>query len=219
MLMTDREIKQAIDNGELKIEDFEPTCLQPCSYDMRIGRWALLSKCEHLINVEEEQSFTLEAGDFALATTLESVEMPSNIAGHVGMRNAIARRGLVLLGGMQIDPGFKGVLLMGLYNASPRRLTLDYGTRVCTVEFHRLHRPVEKPHPGIPELERGFIPEEARAYLRTLETTSLSEVAQELRVLTQNVSRLALVTYRFVMPLLVAIGAGVAVSVFAALFK
>ena len=34
----------------------------------------------------------------------------------IGMRSALARMGLILLHGMQIDPGFEGHLRFGLYN-------------------------------------------------------------------------------------------------------
>jgi hypothetical protein len=46
------------------------------------------------------------------------------------------------------QPGFEGVLVIDLYNASPRGLTIECFTPFCTLlEFHRLTRPAQSPFP------------------------------------------------------------------------
>jgi deoxycytidine triphosphate deaminase len=52
-------------------------------------------------------------------TTHENLHLPHDIAGHIGVKSYYTRKGIVILSGLQIDPGFEGVLVIGMYNASP----------------------------------------------------------------------------------------------------
>ncbi len=191
MLMTDGEIREALKEGKLIVEGFDEKQLEPSSYDMRVGKEGLISGQDERVLLDQGASLTLKPGEFGLVLTYESVKLQNTIAGQIGMRSWLARKGLILLAGMQIDPGFEGVLRLGLYNASPRRITLDYKDPICTVEFHQLSVPVLKPHPGVPALARGVLPEDDKNYLRTLETASLSDLGSAVKVMTTNVSALA----------------------------
>lgn len=215
MLMTDSEIKVAIASGQIEIKPFDPEKLQGASYDFAIGGESLVSRNDQKILLAPQSStnLQLDAGDFALVLTKEYVKLPLDVAGVIGMRSVLARKGLILLAGMQIDPGFEGHLRFGLYNASPRRITLDYDDGLCMIEFHQLAGPVKHPPPHIPELARGKIPESDRDFLRSLETTSLSELRQDLRTLTQSVDALTKVMYRFLVPAIMAILVAVVVAV------
>jgi deoxycytidine triphosphate deaminase len=190
--MTDGEIKESLAaEGGLRIRNFSESSLQAASYDMRIGYRLLISSDETEIDLSKRTSATLAPGVFALVTTQESVELPDNIAGHIGVKSYYTRKGLVMLTGLQIDPGFQGVLVIGLYNASPRSLTLEYLAPFCTVEFHKLARPAQSPYKPGPEQKEGQIPRADKDYLRTLETQSLSEMSESLRNLTVDVGSLA----------------------------
>jgi deoxycytidine triphosphate deaminase len=192
MLMTDGEIKESMVAGNgLRIRNFYEASLQAASYDMRIGSRLLISSDETEIDLSQRSSATLAPGVFALVTTQESVELPDSIAGHIGVKSYYTRKGLVMLSGLQIDPGFQGVLVIGLYNASPRSLTLEYLAPFCTVEFHKLARPAQSPYKAGQEQKDGQIPRADKDYLRTLETQSLSDMSQSLRSLTVDVGSLA----------------------------
>ncbi len=190
MLMTDGEIRQALASKKLLIENFSDECLQPASYDMRIGSKLLISSEELEIDLTKKGSAVLAPGVFALVTTHESVGLSDSIAGHIGVKSYYTRKGMVMLTGLQIDPGFQGILVVGLYNASPRSLTLEYLAPFCTVEFHHLSRAAEKPFTPGAEQRLGNIPRADKDYLRTLETQSLSEMSKNLRELTVDVSSL-----------------------------
>jgi dCTP deaminase len=188
MLMTDGEIRAAMASGKLRIDNFGEPSLQAASYDMRIGARLLISSQEQEFDLSQRQSVGLKAGEFALVTTHEGVRLSNDLAGHIGVKSYYTRKGLVVLSGLQIDPGFEGILVIGLYNASPRTLILEYLEPFCTVEFHQLGRPVEKPFMPGPEQKEGRIPRVDKDYLRTLETQSLSEMSKSLRELSVNVA-------------------------------
>jgi len=120
------------------------------------------------------------------------------------------------LAGLQIDPGFEGHLVLGIYNAAPRQLVLDYRSAFCTVEFHKLVRPVEKPYVPRGEQLKGQIPQVDKDYLRTLETQSLSDVAESVRQLTTNMGEMNRWIKQVVLPILMLILAAIVGS---AIFK
>jgi deoxycytidine triphosphate deaminase len=206
-LLTDIEIKEAIERGDISIENFDTEkCLQPASYDMRVGKRAILSRSVSLeefktkvaeqeakeIDLEKEGSVTIPAGAFCLVTTLEKITLSRRYAGHIGIRSYYTRKGLSLLSGLQIDPGFSGVLVLGLCNLSPRSFTIEYQDPICTIEIHRLNRDVEKPYPAsrFADQREGKIPLPDKDYLRTIETMSISDMTKAILMLSQNVSEL-----------------------------
>lgn len=213
MLIGDKEILEARKKGDIVIENFSEECLEPASYDMRLGNEALVSHQEKKIDVSKEGNVTIKPGEFGLLTTYEKIKMSNQMVGSIGLRSHYARKGLVLLAGPQIDPGFEGVLVLGAYNASPRKITIDYLDKFCTVEFHKLSKPVKKPYRGSEEQKKGLIPEVDKSYLRTLETESLSDLSESVRQLSENVSTLTTITYKVILPILVAIFAASIISI------
>lgn len=207
-LLTDVEIREAMKRDGLEIEPLdEQHGLQPASYDMRLGKKAIITRTVSLaelkgkiekeevkeISIDKEESITIPGGAFALVTTLERIKLPTNYAGHIGMRTYYTRKGLVILSGLQIDPGWNGNLVLGLANLSPRSITLDYQDHLCTIEIHRLNREAGKSYTGsyMAEQREGRIPSSDKDYLRTIETMTVSDLTKALIDLSQNVGALS----------------------------
>jgi dCTP deaminase len=219
LLLSDVEILGAIKKGEIIIENFNETSLQPASYDLRLGKRGLVTKSisiqelkekiskEELkeANIEKDQSITIPAGSFALVTSLESLKFSTSYAGHLGAKSYYTRKELALLSGLQVDPGFEGTLVLGFANLSPRAITIEYEDPICTLEIHKLSKPASKPYSDrvLPEQKEGKIPIEDKDYLRTIETMSISDLTQALVTLSNNVAN-ATKTFRWMYPTLVA---------------
>lgn len=217
-LLSDEEIKKAIAEGEITIEPFdEKNCLQPASYDMRVGKKALVTKSIGLeelkrrvekgggteIDIEAASSVTIPAGGFALITTLETVKLSKVYVGHIGIRSYYTRKGLAILSGLQIDPGFDGVLVLGLCNLSPRSFTLDYGDPLCTIEIHKLNKEAKRTYIGkyTVEQKEGKLPKVDKDYLRTIETMSVSDLTNALLTLAGDIKKLTHTVNIFWIPL------------------
>ncbi len=228
-LLSDTEIKQAIEREEIRIEPFDETeCLQPASYDVRVGKRAIITKSLSLeeleklknkvgagtvkeLHVDQEVSISIPPSGFGLVTTLEQIKLSPSYAGHIGMRSYYTRKGLILLSGLQIDPGFDGNLVLGLCNLSPRTITIEYKDPISTIEFHRLNVPVGKPYSGkyMAEQREGRIPASDKDYLRTIETMSVSELTEALLTLSRNVNAMAAQLKLFWIPLILVLIAAV----------
>lgn len=234
--MTDADIREAIEAGEISIDPFdENISLQPASYDLRVGETAIVAKSVTLeelektvrdevapeVNVEERRTLNVPAGGFALITSLEKVGLSTSFAAHIGIRSYYTRKGLALLSGLQIDPGFQGYLVLGLANLSPRSIGIDYGDPLCTIEIHRLSRPSEKAYEGRYASEQATprIPRADKDYLRTIETMSVSDLTQALLTLSRNVQSLSRQFFGAYLLLAGTIVAAALAAVFSVIFR
>lgn len=213
MLMTNEMIHKAMTNGDLKITDFDEDALYPANYDMHLGEEAITSTYREKINPAQKGLLIIPAGDFALVTTHEKVELSSKIAGHIGLRSHYSKKGLALLSGLQIDPGFKGVLVIGLSNLSPRDIVIPYKDRFCTVEFFALAEPATIPYSGEYQSQKGILPQDLENLVEAQGMT-FGQVIKLLGDLSQNVKALSdSVTFlKWIIPIALAVlAAGIAI--------
>lgn len=188
--MVDTDIQQALKNKTLEITNISEDSFKPLAYVARLGKRALIGGQDKEINLVNDNSITLKAGDFVLFNTEESFTLSNKIAGHIGMSSYYARKGLMLLAGMHIDPEWDGYLVLGAYNASPREIVLDYLSKLIVIEFHQLTQPPNITAKKNPEQRKGLLPQMDKDFLRTLETQSLSGLGKEIRELTISVGGL-----------------------------
>src|SRR5271157_1687475 len=110
MMMTDHEIRAALDARQIVLDPPDLSRIEPASYDARVGTWAFSSSSKEKINLSEKGVIVIEAGEFAVLETRERVELDDRTAGQLGLRSEYAQRGLLMLSGPQIDPTFCGIL-------------------------------------------------------------------------------------------------------------
>lgn len=219
MLLSDVEIRAAMEKGQIEIRNFDERNLEPASYDLRLGKRAIVTRSisiEELKekiskeevkekDIEKEQSISIPAGSFALVTSFESLKFSTSHVGHLGAKSYYTRKGLALLSGLQIDPGFEGIIVLGFANLSPRIITIEYKDPICTLEIHKLSKPASKPYDGRVLLEQkdGKIPIADKDYLRTIETMSISDLTKALVTLSDNVANLTK-SFKWMYPTLIA---------------
>jgi len=233
-LLTDSEIKQAMEKGDIEIEPFDEKQLQSATYDMRLGKRAIISRMVTLeelekqitreeakeTDIEGERSIRIPGGAFALVTTLERIRLGKTYAGHIGMSTYYVRKGLSLLSGLQIDPGWDGVLILGLVNVSPRSITIDYQDDICSIEIHRLNIEPDKVYSGSykEDQREGKIPKQDKDYLRTIETMSVSELTGALVNMSRSVGELSRSMRYFWIPVSLTFLAAIAAALFSVIF-
>jgi dCTP deaminase len=169
MVLADWEIAIAIARGEIIITPLIDVEAQigASSIDLRLGtqfrvirrlmrsHFELLEKERMRQEVREyvevvhrtpDSPFILHPGEFALATTLEYIKLPPNLAGRLEGRSTWGRAGLQIhsTAGF-VDPGFEGTLTFELHNMGKLPLPLYPGVRVSQLSFHRCN-PVCAPY-------------------------------------------------------------------------
>lgn len=148
-VLSGRQISALVKEGGLKITPFEPTLLQPASYDLRVGSKILASplsseKLGMVVELnEKEPSYRIHSGQMVSVLSYEKLELPLNVCGRFGIRSNLARRGINAFGGLQIDPGWRGRLNLSLLNVGPEPITITLHEPLFSVEFSRLEEPAE----------------------------------------------------------------------------
>lgn len=109
---------------------------QPASLDLRLGE-----------NIREAvpgaemfplADLKLEAGQFILAHTDESIALPGTLAAQVKGKSTWARRGLLVECAGFIDPGFEGQITLELKNLGHQRIIIPAGSYICQIAFYRM---------------------------------------------------------------------------------
>lgn len=138
MILVDEEIEKAVSTGQIGLSDFSKECLQPASYDLRVGEEGFLLSAGRVIDIQTEGPLEIQPGDFALIMTHEKLRLPTNMVGRFGLRSFYARKGLLATAGPQVDPGFEGKLVIGVVNFSSESVRMPYLTQFCTLELEKL---------------------------------------------------------------------------------
>lgn len=112
------------------IEPFEESCLNPAGYDLRSG-----------------DSVAIAPRGYALAYSMEFLQMPTSMAGFLHLRSSLAREGVVGSFGL-VDPGFKGQLTLPLANLSDRTISIRRGERIVQISFIWLSNLPERGYRG-----------------------------------------------------------------------
>ena len=224
MLLADTQIQDLIDDAEsgLVIEPFDRDQLQGASYDLHVGKRLLISGLDREIDLSERGSAAVPAGDFAVVVTQERFEIPQDMAVNIGPKTYLTKKGIILQAGMQIDPGFKGHLVLGLYNSSPRKFVVEHLGDLCSIQFFKLKVAAKKTIATYPEYLSGEFPREMKDYLYSLETKSLTSLGEDVRTLTKNVGALSsefAAVKTLLYALLVPVAVGVVLLAAQALFK
>lgn len=136
-ILVKQDIEAAIDRGELLL-NADKACLQPCSYDLRIGT---IFRDGQLINDTHPQSnsqVVIEPGEIISIFTLEDVILPDNITATVFAINVQSSRGLLVLNPGHIDPGFKGAISVKALNLRKVPLALSRKAPIFTIIFEEL---------------------------------------------------------------------------------
>lgn len=157
MILSDRSIKDLILNHKLGIiNPFNILDLQPNSYDMHLDDTL---KTLHGKTIDlSEQSYKLKPNEFLLGSTLEKVNIPLDIVGHVDGKSSIGRLGVFIhVSSGFIDSGFRGNITLEIYNASDMEFELEYGMPICQLILETLTTPVENPYDGHYQDSEGVV--------------------------------------------------------------
>ncbi len=189
MILTDRQIKAAVDAGEITITPFDERQVQSASLDLRVGEEGATTKTKKRVNIREHGFLLLEPGDFGVISIFEELRMGPQHVGRIGLRSKYARKGLIATTGPQIDPGYHGRLTLGVTNLTPQSVSIPYKDDILTLELHRLEEPAQVPYSGPYQDKLGLGPEDLEVIAEG-DGMAFSEVLTTLRTLSSNVGHL-----------------------------
>jgi len=166
-VLSDRDIRAALEAGEIAIRPYDARDLQPSSVDLHLDRSFRVFRnnrypfidvrapqpdLTELLRVADDEPFILHPGEFVLGQTLEWVELPTDLVARLEGKSSLGRLGLLIHSTAgYVDPGWKGNLTLELSNVANLPIALYYGMKIGQISFFRMSSPVDRPY-GSPEL-------------------------------------------------------------------
>lgn len=166
MILSDGDIREALANGRIRLTpqpDLEQH-LGSCSIDCRLGTTFMvfehsrfsyidprqpqsIGEAMRTIEIDEGDSFIMQPGEFALASTMESLELPDDLLARLEGRSSIARLGITVHSTAAVfEPGWSGTATMELSNLGRMPVALYPGMRICSFTFQKLLNPAQVPY-------------------------------------------------------------------------
>ena len=162
MILSDRDIRTAIAAGEIGIDPFDVSDVQPSSVDLHVDRFFRtfhnarhpfidvkmpMEDLTEVVEVKEEEAFILHPGEFVLGSTMEYVKLPDDLVARLEGKSSLGRLGLLIHSTAgYVDPGFEGHLTLELSNVANLPITIYPNMKIGQISFFQLTSPAENPY-------------------------------------------------------------------------
>ena len=162
VILSDRSIRAAIEEGRIVIDPFDPAMVQPSSIDVRVDRYFRVFENHRYPSIDPkhpqpdltkeistgvDQPFMLHPGEFVLGSTLEVVGLGDDIVARLEGKSSLGRLGLLIhsTAGF-VDPGFEGHLTLELSNVANLPIAIYPSMKIGQLSFYELSTPAEHPY-------------------------------------------------------------------------
>ena len=162
MILSDTDIRKALESGRVVVDPLDEDAVQPASLDVRVGdrflvfanhRRSLIDVRDPMDDLTEEVAateddpFILHPGEFVLGSTLEVVGLPNDLVGRVEGKSSLGRLGLLIHSTAGwVDAGFQGHLTLELSNVANLPIAIYPGMRIGQLCLFRMTSPAERPY-------------------------------------------------------------------------
>jgi len=150
MILSDKDINKAIDNGDLIVIYQSKIDVKSSSICLHLSDKILsINNSASEIDIRREETYPITTaqkmdpddgyvvlpGDFLLGATAEKIALSNNISGHLSNISGLARLGLNSILSTYVSPGFgEGLarpITLELYNTSKSPIRIYPGMRIC----------------------------------------------------------------------------------------
>ncbi len=130
--------------AEIFASGWDDASLQAASYDLRIAPVLLIlpGGIRHGEDRPHHNPFVLNSGDVALVSTIERVRVPWDLIGNISIKFSYARKGILVLTGLIVDPGYGSAVDDGerlhfvIANTSTERVVISpERDRIASLQF------------------------------------------------------------------------------------
>ena len=158
-MLSDKDIKKALEDKWIEISPLDQGYIQPSSVDISVGTELKIienHKYSHidpkspqedlttLVEASKDEPFVLHPGEFVLGTTYEKVALSNKIVARLEGKSSLGRIGLLIhsTAGF-VDPGFSGYLTLELSNVANLPIKIYPEMKIGQISFYYLNSPSE----------------------------------------------------------------------------
>ena len=129
------EIKFYVETGRL-ISPFDPRNLKPAAYELTVGDEAMLGGEPYSLgDTIKDGRLCIRPFEVVVIKTAETLNLPRFLIARWNIRVSWAYKGLVWVGGPQVDPGYVGNLFCPIYNLSNKDVWIKKGDAIAVMDF------------------------------------------------------------------------------------
>ncbi len=172
MILSDKDIKRVLENGDISISPYNEKHIQPASYDLHLDKHFLVFDTQknavidpkkpvdgmmREITISEDEPFVLHPGQFALALILEKTGFSGSYVGRLEGKSSIGRMGLLVhVTAGFIDPGNNLQATLELHNTAELPVLLYYKMPIAQMAFEKISSETENPYGSNPKLNSKY---------------------------------------------------------------
>lgn len=151
VILSDRDIRVAmarLENALIVDPAVPDRAFQPASLELHMDGTTYVPATDRYHGpYPVDSKGVLEPGDFVLASTMETVRIPTDLVAQVNGKSSWARKGLIVhtTAGF-IDPGFRGQITLELKNLGERAIKIPVGAPICQLVFFQMTSPALRPY-------------------------------------------------------------------------
>ena len=162
MILSDKDIKEHLQTGYIKIDPLFPNSIQPASVDVHLGADFLVFKKTNNVcidpkepvdemmeevTIDENRQFILHPGEFALGMTYETVSVPNDMVLQLNGKSSLGRIGIVVHATAgYVDPGNTLKITLEFFNMATLPVKLYYKMPIAQVAFVKLSSVADNPY-------------------------------------------------------------------------
>jgi dCTP deaminase len=162
MILSDRDIREAIASGRIGIDPLKDEDVQPSSVDLHVDRVFLtfhnhrhpfidvrkpMEGLTEKVEVPDGEAFILHPGEFVLGSTREHVTLADDLVARLEGKSSLGRLGLLIHSTAgYVDPGWVGHLTLELSNVANLPITIYPDMKIGQISFFQLTSPADNPY-------------------------------------------------------------------------
>jgi deoxycytidine triphosphate deaminase len=169
------------------ISPFNPSQLKPANYKLTVGdEYVIGGEIKSLADEPGQNKIVIPSFEVVIIKTWETLNIARFLIARWNIRVALAYKGLLWVGGPQVDAGYVGHLFCPIYNLSDKEVVLSLWEPIAVIDFVKTTKfteGVSKDYePAIPEriLIEDYEPEALKSALATTVNRDLRQFADRL---------------------------------------
>lgn len=185
-LVTHDRLKELIRAGQIII-DGDPNAVEGIKYDFTFGSKFLKASLERPVDFNDLQGTEklqakIDPGEVVFVMSKERLSLPMDVFVVLVHKRKLSHDGIAVMGGLCVDPGYEGHLLVGLYNFSSSPFQIVPGHKLIAGLFYKLAADEigDFPHPSTKILD---FPEELVRLIRSYQPINLNSLTEQIGIL------------------------------------
>lgn len=134
LVLSTQSLNERINNGEKIINNTVPENFGKFNYDLRIEK---IIKINEEDNNEQIEKYDLPAGGTVFVSTVETLDMPSDLIGIVTQKNSVMRLGLSVDAPIY-HPGHKTRMFLRITNISSSDIKISKDEQIASIMFAKI---------------------------------------------------------------------------------